>query len=56
MKNSLTTHSSTTVKPTTGASGSGPDIKIVAYYVTPETNGSSKYVWKPLKMASGASI
>jgi hypothetical protein len=56
MKNSLTTHASTTVKPTTGAGGDGPDIKIVAYYAAPETNGSSTYAWKPLKIIDGTTI
>ena len=56
MKNSLSTHATTTVKPTTGAGGSGPDIKIVAYYAAPETEGSSKYVWKPLKIIDGTTV
>ena len=56
MKNTLTTHATTAVKPTTGAGGSGPDVKIVAYYAAPETVGSSTYVWKPLKIIDGTTV
>jgi hypothetical protein len=56
MKNTFTTHTTTGVKPRTGSSGSGPDVKIVAYYSAPQSAGSSTYVWKPLKIIDGTTI